>query len=596
MTTPGQRTAFVHDNWSWLNRWIGDGIAPPPRPLGVTPYPSWVPGEDQRRLAAYTVCAAFLDNVARYWQPYFEDQIQRDKWREYGDPELFTVQARSGVLGESQTINVTVPLIDQDPQNEDGQGEPADKPDAIPDPAAQAVKDWLVDWADQESLTTRLLDAEHDAMGLGDALYVLATDPATQRPKLRVYDPGWYFPDPTSQRNDEDFPRTVHLAWEELKPGTTTEFLLRRRTWKLVDFADPAVFPEGAPPAPTYPWSTEPATQTVFYWDGTWDLGQVAGANGLYDLSSQAATWTAEGVDLQLDFIPVVHIPNGSPGKALWGRPVWWSVIRLLDDIAASDTDAQHGSEIYGSGALLDKGTGIPGTASGPGAVYRGTETSDAKFIDQSAGMKAMTEFKSDQRDLASVNARLPAEVLGRVKASEVPSGVPFRLAMGPYSSLVRELRLIRDDKYGLVLKFAMRLGQRLGVVAAGVLPVAKLKFGSYLPSDQAEAVTTVTELWDRPNPVISLQTAVQILVDAGFPIDDAVEEVKRINRQAFQRAVLLLDATGDEQAVRDLLNTGELPKLDDAPSNLPLPIVVPPLLKPPDPTQPEPPAEEQPT
>lgn len=549
------------DNWSWLNRWLGDGFEEFPRhPVGWQLAASWVPQEDRRRLAAYTICGAFLDGTMHYWQPYL-DVKQRRKWREYGDAQLFATQARSSVMGEDQTIDVQVDV--------DGDG--------AADPAGETAREWLLEWADRESLTTRLLDAEYDAMGLGDAVYALGLSGADGRPRLRVYDPGWYFPDPTSQGPDDDFPSTVHVAWEEPKPGGNAgDCVLRRRTWKLVTL-------EGGETR-TYPWTdpeSGPSTQTVLYWDGIWDLSAVAGANGLYDLSDEKATWQvgAEGLearalDIGLDFIPVIHIPNGSPGKALWGRPVWWAVVRLLDDIAASDTDAQVGSEIYGSGALLDKGGGIGNTgAAGPGAHFSVPETADAKFIDMSAGVKAMLEFRADQRDLAGTNSRLPAEILGRVKASEVASGVLLRLTFGPFSSLIRELRQVRKDKYSLLLKMAMRLGQRAELLAPGVLPRAELQFGSYLPSDQAEAVLNVTSLWDRPNPLISLETAIAMLINAGFPIEDAHEELLRINREAYGRAIQLLEATGSEVAVRALLNTGDQGEIPDAPVVTVLPV-----------------------
>jgi hypothetical protein len=545
---------YKADNWAWINRFIGDGYLSFPRhPGGWQLAASWVPQEDRRRLSAYTICAAFLDGTAHYWQPYMNIGQQR-KWREYGDAQLFATQARSSVLGEDQTLDVQVDLDD------DGQ----------PDAAGETAREWLLGWADDESLTTRLLDAEYDAMGLGDAVYTLGFDKGG-RPRCRVYDPGWFFPDPGSMGVDDDFPRTVHLAWEEPDPANPARMLLRRRTWKLMKLAD--VYPDAT--TVTYPWSEQPSDETVLYWDGTWDLSAVAGNNGLYDLSDERAVWAdvdgepARGLDLGMDFIPVVHIPNGSPGKALWGRPVWWPVVRLLDDIAASDTDAQIGSELYGSGALLDKGVGIPNGgpgAAGPGTHWTGTTDSDAKFVDMSAGMKAMVDYVASLRDLASTNARLPAEVLGRVKASEVPSGLALRLAFGPLASLVRELRQVRADKYTLLLKMVLRLAQRADLLPAGPMPRAELKFGSFLPSDQAEAVSNVTELWDRPNPAISLETAITMLINAGFPIEDAHEELLRINRESYGRAIQLLEATGSEVAVRALLNEGDQGKVPDAP------------------------------
>ncbi|MFE4366915.1 hypothetical protein ACFRMN_01420 [Streptomyces sp. NPDC056835] len=49
-------------------------------------------------------------------------------------------------------------------------------------------------------------------MLLGDGVMVLAWNPAKQRPTLRVYDPGFFFPQWDDE--DDDFPTKVHLAWE----------------------------------------------------------------------------------------------------------------------------------------------------------------------------------------------------------------------------------------------------------------------------------------------------------------------------------------------------------------------------------------------
>jgi len=40
----------------------------------------------------------------------------------------------------------------------------------------------------------RVQQAERNAMLLGDSVYVLAWNPEKRRPTLRVYDPGFFFP------------------------------------------------------------------------------------------------------------------------------------------------------------------------------------------------------------------------------------------------------------------------------------------------------------------------------------------------------------------------------------------------------------------
>lgn len=60
-------------------------------------------------------------------------------------------------------------------------------------------------------------------------------------------------------------------------------------------------------------------------------------------------------------------------------------------------------------------------------------------------------------------------------------------------------------------------------------------------------------------NGVLSLETAVRMLMDAGYPVEDASEEVGRIQARAFEAAARLADATGDNTAVRHFLGLGEV-------------------------------------
>ncbi|MFE9404871.1 hypothetical protein ACFYNY_24465 [Streptomyces sp. NPDC006530] len=48
------------------------------------------------------------------------------------------------------------------------------------------------------------------------------------------------------------------------------------------------------------------------------------------------------------------------------------------------------------------------------------------------------------------------------------------------------------------------------------------------------------------------------MLIDAGYPIDDAQAEIRRIRPQVFEAAARLADATGDNTAVREYLGLPE--------------------------------------
>jgi hypothetical protein len=98
-------------------------------------------------------------------------------------------------------------------------------------------------------------------------------------------------------------------------------------------------------------------------------------------------------------------------------------------------------------------------------------------------------------------------------------------------------------------------------VLEPGPTPPSAIEFGSFIPVDRAALVNEVTSLYQAH--LISLQTAVEMLIAGGFAIEDAAEEVARIQHEDFAAADAMLAATGDEQAVRDRLGlVGPGPRL----------------------------------
>uniref|UniRef100_UPI000517DAF6 hypothetical protein n=1 Tax=Streptomyces capuensis TaxID=1464056 RepID=UPI000517DAF6 len=131
--------------------------------------------------------------------------------------------------------------------------------------------------------------------------------------------------------------------------------------------------------------------------------------------------------------------------------------------------------------------------------------------------------------------------------------------------------RLARDHKYALLLKFVQRLhlaGQHPDWAGVKVQP-AELVFGPYTPTDK-QAVLELVTAGVSAN-VMSLETGVRMLMDAGFPIEDAEEEIERIQSRQFEAAKALADATGDSKAVGDYLG------IDITPDPVPPPVVLPP-------------------
>lgn len=135
-------------------------------------------------------------------------------------------------------------------------------------------------------------------------------------------------------------------------------------------------------------------------------------------------------------------------------------------------------------------------------------------------------------------------------------------LTFGPFTQLIELLRLTRVPKYQLFLKMVQRLAQAGGVLPPGPNPVARVAFGAYLPSDLNGVVDVVVSLIQAH--VISRHTGLQLLVEAGVPIDDVVAELARVEAEDTAAAVQIADATGSESLAAEKLGL-ELPETTPA-------------------------------
>ncbi len=604
--------------------------------------PTWVPTDQQRRLNAYKVLAAYRHNVARHLAAGTLTEDDRDKRREYGDAELLVTRTAGGVLGDQ--IQITVDGADEDiPDTPELPPQPDPLPDSATDlerriftarttrwteqataivdqweadwaahPALIERQEWLRSWAEDEFLTGKIVEAEGDIVGLGDGVYVLDWSHTQQRPTVDVYDPGFYFP--VLVDGERGFPSKIHLAWEFERPdhlGVTRRYV-RRLTYELAPIpfvADPftgellvqdlgdgeqrLVLQEGDTfndqtglVERTYPWAELddtghpiPSTVTCLFTDATWQLGDLTHGTRVDDFDLDKATFAvtedgqvARRLDKRCDFILAVHVPNTPATREHFGRSVLDVVAQLLDDLHAADTDVRMASELAaGPMVALFGGNLATSVEVEPGLVFNaGDPTGRMDVLDLTKGLKELRDGRTDLRDRLAVNAQVPAEVLGvRNNEGQAPSGISIALRFGPFRQLVDLLRLTRMPKYQLLLKMAQRLAQAGGVLEPGPNPTARLVFGSYLPSDVAEAIKQVVLLLQAHG--VSRLTALRMLVDAGIDIGDLADELDRINAEDTGGALAVADATGSEQLAADRLGL-ELP--DTAPTAVPAPTI----------------------
>lgn len=581
--------------------------------VGYTP-PSWIGENNGRRISAYRVYRSYVDNAARHFLSTTDPEIINEH-REYGDADMVVFTTRAALLGDSQGIAVDGagefdPDLNEDvleglegQEREQAEEDLADNAEA--ELRAQR-QEFLSRWADEERLILKVMEGERDAITIGDSVFVLSWSSRKRRPRVKVYDAGWYFP--VLEDDDEEFPSKVHLAWE-LEPDEGGQYAgkthIRRITYEIgliqpardADNLNPIVDEETGEVTLAqlgdrvnlqtglierdYPWNptTEidaagqeraiPAsTVTCYMTDAEWYL---EGNNPtVEDLSEARAVYNVneEGeqirqLDLGIDFIPVVHVPNSVAEKEHFGRPALARILQILDDLAGADTDARRaslsaGKPNLGVSGLIDEDAKRGRTSDGTpahlvfreGTVWALGEKGSISVVDLSPALTAINTYVDKLLKRLSVNSALPESVLGRISPADVPSGLALALSWGPLRSLIAEMRLIRGEKYPLLLKMVQRLYQGNGRIPEGADNIyrAEIEFGSFLPADVAATVTQVRDLLGAK--AISRMTAVMMLMQAGLPIEDAAAEVARIEAEDLDAAVLLLEATGNVDEV----------------------------------------------
>jgi hypothetical protein len=453
-----------------------------------------------------------------------------------------------------------------------------------------------------------MIESERQSVGLGDSVYVLGWSATRQRARLRVYDPGLYFPVLTDD-DIADFPTRVHLLWQ-VEDEVTGDQWLRRRTWQLgaiegateaAPFGEGGVLrrvlrafgPAGEPVlqdgdrlepdgriSRRYPWAPagKRSTTTCYYTDGRWNISRMRDRWTVDTLPLSDAEFAvtedgevADRLDLHLDFLPVVHVPNSVAEQAHYGAAVIDKVAQLLDDLSSMDTDVAGSSALAGRPPVGLSGQIAVGKAGetityGPGEVWHLGPDGRLDALDTSGQLAALRDTADWLRDRLSVNSRMPDAALGRVKPSQVSSGLELALHFGPMQFLIGEMRLVRGEKYALLLKMVQRLAQAAGALPAGETLRAEMRFGPFLPSDESALTDLVVRLLGAR--AVSLETALALLQAAGvLDVDDVAEEARRIREADYEAAMQLFEATGDTAAVRELL--GLKPQ---APAQLPAP------------------------
>lgn len=518
--------------------------------------PHWTGQENFRRLQAYTLLQSYRDNVASEYLDT-EDEDKRENRREYGDVETIIETIVDALLGEDVTIAVWGAGFDGD----------------LADPQADALQEWFDEWDDKERPILTIIEGEGDCVGLGDTCYVVGYDSTKGRPTITVYDPGHYFP-VLDQSDPREYPSRVHIAWQyDLITPDGTETFIRRITWQLVT----------VDAVRSYPWNAEGSSITCLMTDATWNLKELD-RRSVDDFNPSAAVYAtnADGnevrdLDLNCDFIPVVHVPNTTSRKEHFGRAVVTKVLQLLDELQAADTDLALTARTTGfppigvTGYLETTEDGRTVTTYGPGTVLQGK----VEVVDTSSSLDALLKYIDHLLKRLSTNIRLPESALGRVDFSSNIAGITVSLTFGPLVAMIRRMRLAREEKYPILFKFVARFAMQAGLIDKNTdLPKVSIHFGTFLPADRQGRIAEVRDLFKEG--LVSRLTAIKMLVeDAGMEIDDAEAEVLAIEHDDFTGAKILADALESPEPAAEYLGR----KLPAAPVQPPAPPPPPPVV-----------------
>ncbi len=588
------------DMWSGLDHKAGmdiEGAAA----LGT---PEYLPPHDRRRIAAFYLLAAFMESKARvYLNPNADDPDKELNRRELGDAGVIISRIAAAMLGEDPEIAIwgaespipdraDVPDAPLEPSGDlsEAEGRIAQlifdtasaewerRAEAIVEewrklieerPALEERHRWLQNWARESQFINLANEMERESLCVfGSGIWTLGWDAQHKRVGVDTIDALEYFP---VLVEDAAFPDRLHLVWEFPEEDSSGEEvqMVRRVPYELVP-TDPA-HPDyeqldfGAP----LKYLTEGQTQTqaclysnaVFKLD---DFESTSGMEGLerweqVDFAGTGTLVDADRVPLSLDFIPVVHIPHTPSSKSHFGRPPLVRLAQLLDELSASDTD-----EALAAQWAAQPPVGVSGTHPGdkvdltPGkAVPLGD--GELSIFDMARNLEKVGARIKDLLRRLSVNSEVPEGLIGRVDASDVPSGVAFTLSFTAFQQMVLSARSARAPKYELLVKMVQRIAIQAGDEtlngSTDVYP-GGMEFGSFMPQDLLGVAQVIQIL--RNAKAISQETALSMLSQIGVPSEDLAAELASIRSEMGDEALAIADATGSARHAIDFLGVDD--------------------------------------
>jgi hypothetical protein len=185
---------------------------------------------------------------------------------------------------------------------------------------------------------------------------------------------------------------------------------------------------------------------------------------------------------------------------------------------------------LAGAGLPVDRATGRPQELEvRTGAGWQLGETGSVGVLDTLPHLAELRARVDHLLERFAANSRVMAAGLGTLDATELSPGYTLKLALGPLDALIGMMRLARWHKYRLLFKMLQRLYQagRAEGWTAGETLSARLAWTHHTPTDRGAVLEEVVKAYG--------------LLEAGYVIKDASQEVERIRAKAEQEAAVCM-------------------------------------------------------
>jgi len=474
---------------------------------------SWVPEAHKRRLKYYEMMWSYWNNISRDYRasPESGDTSQNDDLLELGDAEWLSEKIKSKILGSNVQIMVNTELLESHIKTLEKLLENSEEADigevraAIEEkledmksrkaltPAQEA---YLKDWWHDNGIYNIINSNESKAGYCGDCVYKVYHD--GESVKLTTYDPGLCFPDDYSQIPD--------ISWDlKSKEPVLYRFMLA--------------------------WEVGADDSSIHLYREVYELRKVGNEKKCYcqkayyavspssdrDITDMNEGDLAEGntmawEDIGLDFIPFVWIANNPvQGEEPFGISNLHFSIDMLDNMITAFYDLSENASYLGGATLITTGKAVKfrrdsaGTANlaikiRPGRMYNIGEDGDITLLDTSKMQDALLKTIEHQEYRFLRNNCIPDVVAGKLKGTDIPSGVALALMMQPLVDKIKPIRQSRYESYAYLFYYVMRMMQEKGdayekAIFKGNYPEVSLKFGDLMPTDDEVIIKKYVQL-----------------------------------------------------------------------------------------------------